>query len=107
MDDEQWMDLAIEAGQLREAMLSRACIEQAKGVIITIRRCTPDQAFRELAHVSQHRNIKLRDLATALVALTATAPGDNELTHSTPDQASYYATHLQDVVIDIWGADLP
>ncbi|HEX8495694.1 MAG TPA: ANTAR domain-containing protein [Actinomycetales bacterium] len=67
MEDEGWMDMAIEAGQLREAMVTRATIEQAKGVIMGLRRCSTDQAFNELKSVSQRENIKIRELAAALV----------------------------------------
>lgn len=67
MDEARWMDLAIEAGQLREAMVHRADIEQAKGIIMALRRCTPDAAFRELNTVSQRNNIKLVAIAGALV----------------------------------------
>lgn len=72
------MDLAVEAGQLREALVSRADIEQAKGIIMGIRRCGPDDAFRELSTVSQRANVKVALLAAALVALAPPggAPGD-------------------------------
>jgi hypothetical protein len=67
VDDERWIDLAIEAGQLREALVHRADIEQAKGLIMGLRRCTADEAYRELNIVSQRNNIKVAVLATALV----------------------------------------
>jgi|tagenome__1003787_1003787.scaffolds.fasta_scaffold20144536_1 transcriptional regulator with GAF, ATPase, and Fis domain len=57
-------DLAV---QLRIAMESRAVIEQAKGIIIATRRCSPDDAFDVLRSQSQHENRKLRDVATELV----------------------------------------
>lgn len=68
MDDERWMDLAIEAGQLREALVHRADIEQAKGIVMGIRCCGPDDAYRELSTVSQRANVKVALLSTALVA---------------------------------------
>jgi AmiR/NasT family two-component response regulator len=48
-------------------MENRAVIEQAKGIIMGQRRCTPDQAFAVLTKLSQDSNRKLRDVASALV----------------------------------------
>jgi GAF domain-containing protein len=53
--------------QLQEALLSRDVIGQAKGIIQARTGCGPDEAFERLRDISQHRNIKLRDLATRLV----------------------------------------
>ncbi|WP_328477348.1 GAF and ANTAR domain-containing protein [Actinoplanes sp. NBC_00393] len=58
------------AQQMQVAMESRAVIEQAKGIIMSQRRCTPDEAFDILAKASQDANRKLRDVATALVERT-------------------------------------
>lgn len=66
VDETEWVDLAIEAGQLREAMASRAVIEQAKGLVMAIRRCGPDAAIDELKVVSQRTNVRLQVLATVL-----------------------------------------
>jgi hypothetical protein len=68
-DNAHWVDLAVEAGTLREAMVTRASIEQAKGVIMTLRRCDPDQAFDELRAVSQNANLKLNVVAETLIAM--------------------------------------
>ena len=59
--------------QLRVAMDSRAVVEQAKGIIMADRRCTPGEAFRILTTVSQESNRKVRDVAAALVARTGPA----------------------------------
>jgi GAF domain-containing protein len=56
------------ARQMQAAMESRAVIEQAKGIIMGGRRCSPDEAFRILSKLSQESNRKLRDVAAALVA---------------------------------------
>jgi GAF domain-containing protein len=53
--------------QLEEALQSRDVIGQAKGIIQARERCGPDAAFERLRDLSQHRNIKLRDLAKAVV----------------------------------------
>jgi GAF domain-containing protein len=56
------------ARQLTEAMANRAVIEQAKGILMQERRCGPDEAFTILARASQRANVKLRDIATQIVA---------------------------------------
>ena len=57
--------------QLEEALVTRPAIEQAKGVLLGQRCATPEQAFQELRHVSQNHNVKLNELATALVETAA------------------------------------
>lgn len=52
---------------LQAAMVHRAAIEQAKGIIMGDRRCSPDEAFAILAKISQDTNRKLHDVAAALV----------------------------------------
>ena len=56
------------AQHMAAAMENRAVIEQAKGIIMGDRRCSPEEAFRILTKVSQDTNRKLRDVAAALVA---------------------------------------
>lgn len=53
--------------QMQEALISRAVIEQAKGIVMGSRRCTPDEAFGILRTLSQVSNTKLRVVAQALV----------------------------------------
>jgi hypothetical protein len=55
------------AAQLREAMMSRSVIEQAKGMIMAERRCSADAAFAILREASVRSNRKVRDLAHAMV----------------------------------------
>ena len=52
---------------LQAALVSRAVIGQAQGILIERERITADQAFDILRRASQHLNIKLRDVAQALV----------------------------------------
>ena len=54
--------------QLREAMVSRAPIEQAKGILMAVHQIDADAAFELLRTQSQNSNTKLRDVATAFVA---------------------------------------
>ncbi len=44
------------AEHTRKAMENRAVIEQAKGIIMFERRCTPDEAFTILSQISQDAN---------------------------------------------------
>ena len=52
--------------QLRIVMLSRALIEQAKGILMERHKITEDEAFTMLTHASQQTNTKLRDVAAEL-----------------------------------------
>jgi GAF domain-containing protein len=53
--------------QLEEAMTSRAGIEQAKGILMAMHGCSPQQAFELLSQESRQTNRTLRDVAGDLV----------------------------------------
>jgi anti-anti-sigma factor len=55
------------ADQLKEALESRAVIDQAKGVLIAREGISPEEAFSMLLKASQSGNIKVRDIAVRLV----------------------------------------
>jgi GAF domain-containing protein len=55
------------AENLDIAMRTRAVIEQAKGILMSQRRCDATEAFNLLAAASQRSNRKLRDIAQAIV----------------------------------------
>jgi len=55
------------AGQLEQAMASRAVIEQAKGVIMAMRGVPEHEAFEVLRKTSQDRNVKVRELAHQII----------------------------------------
>jgi GAF domain-containing protein len=55
------------AEQMKQAMATRAVIEQAKGIIMRDRACSPDEAFDALVRLSQETHLKLRDIAQRLV----------------------------------------
>jgi AmiR/NasT family two-component response regulator len=59
--------LRLEVSQLRYALTGRATIDQAKGIVMTERRCSPDEAFDVLVKMSQDSNVPVRDVARALV----------------------------------------
>ena len=56
------------AEQMRDAMASRATIEQAKGILVARTGCSPDQAFATLSAESRRRNRKLALVAADLLA---------------------------------------
>lgn len=62
--------VASTAEHLRSAMASRSVIEQAKGVIMSGRRCTADEALDVLVKAARGADQPLRDVAAALVERT-------------------------------------
>ncbi|GAA0293316.1 ANTAR domain-containing protein [Kineococcus aurantiacus] len=68
--------LQAEVEQLRTALTRRPVIDMAKGAIMALLRCDEDTAFRQLSEVSQRHNVKLYDLASALLGdLRSAEPG--------------------------------
>jgi AmiR/NasT family two-component response regulator len=55
------------ARNMAEAMRSRAVIEQAKGILMADERINEEEAFQRLTKLSQHANLKVRDVARRLV----------------------------------------
>ena len=64
------------AQHLDRAMQSRAVIEQAKGILMSQRRCDATEAFTLLAAASQRSNRKLRDIAQSIVDGVDNPPGN-------------------------------
>jgi hypothetical protein len=60
--------------QMLDLLQSRAALEEAKGIVIALRRCDPDEAWQTLRRASQQFNVKVRELAVALVELLSGAP---------------------------------
>jgi PAS domain S-box-containing protein len=60
--------------QLREAIISRAPIDQAKGILMAVHQISSDAAFEMLRTESQHSNVKLREVAIQFVATHANQP---------------------------------
>lgn len=56
---------------LREALVQRAVIDQALGILMAEQGCDPDTAFSILREASQHQNRKLRDVAAGIVKSVA------------------------------------
>jgi GAF domain-containing protein len=63
-----------DLSNLRVAMMSRAVIEQAKGILMERHKIKEDEAFTILTHACQRTNIELRDMAEELVR-TGALPG--------------------------------
>jgi GAF domain-containing protein len=64
------------AEQLREAMRSRAPIEQAKGIMMALHQIDADAAFDLLRSQSQNTNVKLHDVAVEFLDQHTGAQGD-------------------------------
>jgi AmiR/NasT family two-component response regulator len=64
------VELRARNEQLGRALASRAAIDQARGMVMALAPCSSERAWDLLVDVSQHCNIKLRDVAAALVATT-------------------------------------
>lgn len=69
------LDLALNIAHLRDArddltaaLKSRTVIDTAIGAIMAQNRCSRDAAFQILVKTSSHRNIKLREVATAVIS---------------------------------------
>jgi GAF domain-containing protein len=60
--------------QLRSSLVSRTVIDQALGVIMARENCTQARAFALLRSASQHSNVKLRDIASAIVTSVSGEP---------------------------------
>jgi AmiR/NasT family two-component response regulator len=70
-----YTDAATLVEQMRNALSSRAVIDQAMGVIMAQNRCGPEAAFAILTRTSQNRNVKLRDIAHNIVATVSRSTG--------------------------------
>ncbi|WP_369237081.1 ANTAR domain-containing protein [Streptomyces sp. R21] len=64
------VELRARNEQLGRALASRAVIDQARGMVMALAPCSSERAWDLLVEVSQHCNVKLRDVAVALVATT-------------------------------------
>ncbi|MGI3229780.1 ANTAR domain-containing protein [Streptomyces sp. GTA36] len=60
-------ELREEIGQLKEAVTSHAVVDQAIGMMVALGRVTPEDGWAVLREVSQHTNIKLRNVAEMIL----------------------------------------
>lgn len=101
-------DVVRERDQLRQALASRPTIDLAKGILMALRRCSEERAFSELVGVSRYHNIPVRDLARAVVALTAEddpAGVADRLNHGA-DRVGTHGLTAADVALTTWVAPL-
>ena len=63
----RWQQARETVTQLETALVSRSDIDMAKGALIALHGCGPDEAFARLVDESQRRNIKLRDVVRELL----------------------------------------
>lgn len=64
---DQVFQLQEQVRQLKEAVVSHAVVDQAIGMIVVLGRVAPDQGWIILREVSQHTNVKLRDVAETII----------------------------------------
>ena len=62
--------------QLREALQTRAVIDQAKGILMSRNRLRPEEAFARLVDDSRRSNTKVRDVARQVVERAAQQGAD-------------------------------
>ncbi|MET7392731.1 SpoIIE family protein phosphatase [Dactylosporangium sp. NPDC005572] len=78
--------LRAELTGVRTAMRNRAVIEQAKGVLVERLGITPDQGFDQLVRLSQRTNIKLIEVAAAIVGTTSPDPNAPDVVNLIDDE---------------------
>jgi hypothetical protein len=66
---------AIHREQLRNAVESRAVVDQAKGILMHALGCTAADALQRMRRVSQTRHIKVTDVAKQVVEARGASPG--------------------------------
>jgi len=59
-----WQQCRDQVRNLEIALGSRAEIDQAKGILMAVHRCTAGEAFEKLVELSQRRNVKVKQIAT-------------------------------------------
>ncbi|WP_188194421.1 GAF and ANTAR domain-containing protein [Nonomuraea sp. SYSU D8015] len=78
------------AAQLKEALTTRAIIDQALGIVMAQRRCTSHQAVEVLRQVSQDRNVKLHQVAATIVEkVTGEPPKEARFEDPPPQEGSH------------------
>ena len=81
MNHQAYWDARSLSENLRQAMESRAEIEQAKSIIMASTGCTADEAFAQLRSQSQPENVKLRAIAAEIVRRAQRGSGPSRLSN--------------------------
>ena len=63
------------ASQLKDAVVSRSVVDQAKGILMHALGCDADDALRRLRRESQRRHVKVTEVAAEVVAGAQGAKG--------------------------------
>ncbi|MET7981836.1 ANTAR domain-containing protein [Streptomyces sp. NPDC005281] len=66
-DSDRVFALESEVQQLKEAVTSHAVVDQAIGMMVALGRVSPDEGWAVLKDVSQHTNVKLRNVAELIL----------------------------------------
>lgn len=66
---EQWQALRQELDQAQTGLAERKTIERAKGILMTQRRCSEEEAYRLLRKTAMDRNARLSEVAENVVAM--------------------------------------
>ncbi|MFE9452044.1 ANTAR domain-containing protein [Streptomyces sp. NPDC006739] len=66
-ESDRIFELQEEIDQLKAAVASHAVVDQAIGMVVALGRVTPDEGWEVLKEVSQHTNIKLRNVAELIL----------------------------------------
>lgn len=66
-ESQRVFELQEQVDQLKEAVASHAVVDQAIGMVVALGRVTPDEGWEVLRDVSQHTNIKLRNVADLIL----------------------------------------
>ncbi|MCI3934115.1 ANTAR domain-containing protein [Streptomyces sp. AN091965] len=69
---DQVQELQERVEQLKQAVHSHAVIDQAIGVVLTVGRMTPEEAWDVLREISMRSNTKLRTVAQHMLAWART-----------------------------------
>ncbi|MER6530404.1 ANTAR domain-containing protein [Streptomyces sp. NPDC001508] len=83
-------ELEEEVHQLKEAVTSHAVVDQAIGMVVALGRITPDEGWAVLKEVSQHTNIKLRNVAELILIWGRTGDMPPEIVTELEDALDRY-----------------
>ncbi|MER5522221.1 ANTAR domain-containing protein [Streptomyces sp. NPDC048254] len=84
------LHLREEIDQLKEAIASHAVVDQAIGMVVALGRVSPDEGWEVLKEVSQHTNIKLRNVAELILVWGRTGDMPAEIRAELEDALDRY-----------------
>ena len=64
------------ASQLKDAVVARSVVDQAKGILMHALRCDADEALKRLRQESQRRHVKVTEVATEVVTAYGRGPAE-------------------------------